>query len=54
MIRTNAFPATDAQRKALHVKPAKKPKPFAPTVRKVKEIVPNKLIRKLKPTPATF
>jgi hypothetical protein len=35
----------------LHVKPPTKPKPFAPTVRQVKEIVPNKLIPKLKPTP---
>jgi len=49
MIRINTFPGTDAQRKALHVKPAKKPKPFAPTVIKVKEIVPNKFIAKLKP-----
>lgn len=37
------------QRKALHVKPVKKPKPFAPTIRKVKEIVPNKFVAKLKP-----
>lgn len=38
MPRINAFPGKDAQRKALHVKPVKKIKPFAPTVRKVKEI----------------
>jgi hypothetical protein len=31
-------------------KPVKKPKPFALTVHKVKEIVPNTLIPKLKPT----
>jgi hypothetical protein len=44
----------DAQRKRLHPKQAKPPKPFAPTVQKVKEIVPNKLIPKLKPmTPLT-
>jgi hypothetical protein len=49
--RINAFPTTDGDRRRLHVKPAKKPKPFAPTVRAVKEIVPNKLIPKLKPTP---
>jgi hypothetical protein len=49
MSRINAFPGTDAQRKKLHVKPAKKPKPFAPTIRKVAEIVPQKLIPKLKP-----
>ena len=47
MSRINAFPGTDAQRKKLHVKPAKKPKPFAPTIRKVAEIVPQKLIAKL-------
>lgn len=49
MTRINAFPGTDADRKRFHVKP---PKPFAPTVRKVREIVPNKLIPKLK-DPAT-
>lgn len=49
MSRINTFPSTDAQRKALHVKPAKKPKPFAPTVRAVKEIVPQKVIPKVKP-----
>lgn len=48
MPRINAFPGTDAQRKALHVKPAKKPRPFAPTISKVKEIVPNKFVAKLK------
>jgi hypothetical protein len=51
MPKINAFPTTDGHRRRLHVKPAKKPKPFAPTVRAVKEIVPNKLIPKLKPTP---
>lgn len=49
MPRINAFPGTDAHRKALHVKPVKKPKPFAPTVRRVKEIVPQRVIPKLKP-----
>ncbi len=48
MPRINTFPGTNAQRKALHVKPAKKPKPFAPTVRKVAEIVPQKIIPKLR------
>jgi hypothetical protein len=51
MPKINAFPTTDGHRRRLYVKPAKKPKPFAPTVRAVKEIVPNKLIPKLKPTP---
>lgn len=49
MIRINTFPTTDTHRKKLHPKPPKKPKPFAPTVRAVKEIVPNKLIPKSKP-----
>jgi hypothetical protein len=44
MPRINTTPFTDAQRKRLHVKPAKKPKPFAPTIRKVAEIVPQKSI----------
>jgi len=48
MIRVNTLPTTDAHRKRPHVKAVKKPKPFAPTVRKVKEIVPQKLIPKLK------
>lgn len=51
MTRINAFPTTDGHRRRLHTKPPKKPKPFAPTVRAVKEIVPDKLIPKLKPTP---
>ena len=44
--RINPFPTTAARRKRLHAKPVK---PFAPTVRKVAEIVPQKLIPKLKP-----
>ena len=53
MPRINTTPFTDAQRKWLHPKKVKPPKLFPPTVRKVKEIVPNKLIPKLKPlTPA--
>jgi|GEM_PF-1674054 hypothetical protein len=47
MLRINAFPGTEAQRKALHVERAKKPNPFAPTIHKVKEIVPNKFVAKL-------
>ena len=49
MPRINAFPGTDAQRKKLHVKPAKKPTPFALTIRRVAEIVPHQLIPKLTP-----
>lgn len=51
MPKTNTTPFTDAQRKRLHTKKVKPPKLFPPTVRAVKEIVPNKLIPKLKPTP---
>lgn len=42
MLRIIAFPTTNGHRAKLHAKPAKKPNPFVPTVRKVKEIVPNK------------
>lgn len=49
MSRINTTPFTDAQRMRLHPKPIKKPKPFAPTIRKVAEIVPQKLIPKIKP-----
>lgn len=47
MTRINPFPCTDAQRKRFHPKPFKKPKPFAPTIRKVIEVVPQKLIPKI-------
>jgi hypothetical protein len=49
MCKIITTPGTDAQRKRLHPKKVKPPKPFAPTVQNVKEIVPNKLIPKLKP-----
>jgi hypothetical protein len=51
MSRINTTPFTGAQRKRLHPKKVKPPKLFAPTVWAVKEIVLNKLIPKLKPTP---
>jgi hypothetical protein len=51
MPRINSLPCTDEHRKKLHVKPAKKPKPFAPTIRKVAEIVPQKVVAKLAPFP---
>jgi hypothetical protein len=44
MFKINTTPGTDAQRKRLHPKKVKPPKLFPPTVQKVKEIVPNKLI----------
>lgn len=49
LTRINPFPTTNAHRKRLHAKPVKPKKPFAPIVRKVAEIVPNKMIPKLKP-----
>ena len=49
MPRINTTPFTDAQRKRLHPTKVKPPKLFPPTARKVKEIVPNNLIPKLKP-----
>jgi predicted DsbA family dithiol-disulfide isomerase len=49
--RMERTPNTDAQRKRLHPKKVKPPQLFKPTVRAVKEIVPNKLIPKLKPLP---
>jgi hypothetical protein len=42
---------TDADRKQLHPKRVRPSKPFAPTIKKVKEIVPAKVIPKEKPTP---
>ena len=45
--RINPFPTSHAHRQRLHAKPVKPPKPFAPTVRRVAEIVPQKLIPKL-------
>lgn len=50
MPRINTTPFTNTQRKRFQPKPVKKLKPFAPTIRRVKEIVPNKMIPKLKPT----
>jgi hypothetical protein len=49
--RINPFPTTDGHRRRLHVKPAKKPKPLAPTVRAVKEIGPQQIIPRLNRLP---
>lgn len=51
MPRLNVTFGTDAQRRRLHPKKVKPSKLFPPTVRAVREIVPNKLISKLKPHP---
>ncbi len=45
--RINPFPTTNAHRRRLVPKPARKPNPFPPTVRPVAEIVPPRLIPKL-------
>lgn len=42
--RLNTTPFTDAQRKRFQPKTVKTIRPFAPTIQKVKVIVPNKLI----------
>jgi hypothetical protein len=49
MPEINRMPGTDTQRKRPHPRKVKPPNSFAPTVQKVREIVPNKLIPKLKP-----
>jgi hypothetical protein len=45
MPKINSALGTDAKRKRLHPKKVKPPKFFPPTVRAVKEIVPNKALR---------
>jgi hypothetical protein len=47
--RINTTPFTDAQWKMFQLQKVKSIKPFSPTVPKVKKIVPNKIIPKLKP-----
>lgn len=49
--RINTTPFTDAQRKRFQPKKVKTIKPFAPTIRKVAEIVPQKMVAKLTPPP---
>ena len=46
--RINTMPMTDARRKRLHPKKVQPPKSFQPTVQKVREIIPAKIIPKLK------
>jgi len=47
--RINTTPFADAQRRRFQPKKLKTIKPFTPTIQKVKEIVPNKMIPKFKP-----
>jgi hypothetical protein len=42
--RTNPLPVTNAPRERLHARPAKPPRPFAPTVPGAWEVVPADLI----------
>ncbi len=53
MPRINTTPFTDTERKQFQAKPPKPPNPFAPTVHKVAEIVPQKAVAKLGPLPVT-
>jgi hypothetical protein len=48
MSRINTTPFSGAQRERLHPKKVKPPKPFAPTVQQVRQIVPASLIAKVK------
>jgi Phage integrase family len=47
LTRINPFPTTDAQRRRLTPKPVQASNPFKPTVRPVRQIVPNSIIPKL-------
>ena len=47
--KINTTSMTDTRRRRLHPKKVQPPKPFKPTVQMVKEIVPAKMIPKLKP-----
>ncbi|QEL16356.1 hypothetical protein [Limnoglobus roseus] len=47
MTKINMTPFTDAQRKRIQPKPVKKPKLFPPTIRRMKEIVPQKYVAKI-------
>jgi hypothetical protein len=51
LARLNATPFSNPRRKRLQAKPTKKPNPFAPTIRKVAEVVPNKFVANFKPLP---
>jgi hypothetical protein len=45
--RINATPFTNPHRKRLRTNPVKKPNPFAPTIRKVAQVVPDSQVAKL-------
>lgn len=43
------FPATQARLKRMAAKPVRAPDPFSPTVQPVAQVVPEKLVRKVRP-----
>lgn len=47
--RINPFPTTNTHRRRLKPKPFRRPYPFPRTVQAVPEVVPQKLIPKLRP-----
>jgi hypothetical protein len=47
--KINPFPTTNAHRRRLKPKPIRRPNPFPPTVQAAPEVVPQKLIPKLRP-----
>jgi hypothetical protein len=47
--RINPLPVTQARLKRLATKPVPAPDPFAPTVRPVASVVPDKFVAKLRP-----
>jgi hypothetical protein len=51
--RINPFPTTGGHRRRLKPDPVQPPQPFKPTVRAAAEVVPQKLIPKLKPSSPT-
>jgi len=48
--KISPFPATQARLKRMATKAVRAPDPFAPTVRPVAEVVPEKMVRKVRPT----
>lgn len=47
--KINSLPVTQARLKRLATKPVRAPDPFAPTVRPVASVVPDKLVAKVWP-----
>ncbi len=47
--RISPFPATQARLKRMATRPVQAPDPFAPTIQKVAEVVPEKMVKKVRP-----